>query len=260
MNYHDQHLHTYFSFDSEESFENYLVHHPDYFVSTEHFDLKNPWDNFNDSLPDYRAYAQKITELEKKYPTKFLTGIEIGVVPGQEKEIYAFLADKKYDLILLSIHQNGSFDYMDPKVLQMEKYQVIKNYFDQMITVLSHFKYGDVLSHFDYGLRQFSLSKKELIQHFEKELHTIMTLALKRNLAIELNAKSFDVYGNAELYDYFISTYVSLGGKFFTLGSDAHIATDYERAFPQMKQLLLNNGITELSLFLPEGRVQVPIK
>ncbi len=42
MNYYDQHLHTFLSFDSDEQFENYLAYQPAYFVATDHFDLKNP--------------------------------------------------------------------------------------------------------------------------------------------------------------------------------------------------------------------------
>ncbi len=30
MQYYDQHLHTYFSFDSEEKFENYLAYQPEF--------------------------------------------------------------------------------------------------------------------------------------------------------------------------------------------------------------------------------------
>ena len=42
MQYYDQHLHTFLSFDSEEQFENYLAYQPEIFVATDHLDIKNP--------------------------------------------------------------------------------------------------------------------------------------------------------------------------------------------------------------------------
>lgn len=48
---------------------------------------------------------------------------------------------------------------------------------------------------------------------------------------MELNAKSFLKYGNEDLYRYAVPLYQSVGGKLFTLGSDAHVAEDYQLGF-----------------------------
>lgn len=92
MQYYDQHLHTYFSFDSEELFEHYLINQPQYFVSTDHFDLNNPTSNGQDDIPNYPAYIKKLNQLEEINSTIFLKGIEIGVVPGQEQRIVDYLS------------------------------------------------------------------------------------------------------------------------------------------------------------------------
>lgn len=70
MQYYDQHLHTYFSFDSEEKFENYLAYQPEFFVSTDHFDLNNP-STGKDDIPDYPAYINKLDSLKKPIPPNF---------------------------------------------------------------------------------------------------------------------------------------------------------------------------------------------
>src|SRR5699024_12178164 len=100
MDYYDQHLHTYLSFDSQERFENYLIDSPQYFVTTDQFDLKNPYTNYNDDIPDYKELCKKMNKLEERYDTKFLKGIEIGVVPGQEEKILSYLNQHPYDLKL----------------------------------------------------------------------------------------------------------------------------------------------------------------
>ncbi len=49
-------------------------------------------------------------------------GIEIGYYVWAWARIsLAFLTDKEYDLKLLSVHHNGSFDYLEDPVLQLDK-------------------------------------------------------------------------------------------------------------------------------------------
>lgn len=254
MNYYDQHYHTFLSFDSEEKFENYLKHQPEVLVPTDHFDLKNAGTGFNDDIPDYLSLIKKIAVLEKSYDTKFLKGIELGIVPGQEAEIVDYLAKHPYDLKLLSIHQNGKFDYMDDVVLSKNKFDVAKIYFDQMSEVLDTFPDGHILTHFEYGLRRFDFSAQELEEYFEKELTTIFKKVIHRELAMEINAKSFGAYQNAHLYRYAIPLYQSLGGKLFTLGSDAHVAEDYRLLFTEMADLLREYGVEQLVVFQGKER------
>src|SRR5699024_8325257 len=249
MDYYDQHLHTYLSFDSQERFENYLIDSPQYFVATDHFDLKNPYTNYNDDIPDYQELCKKMNKLEERYDTKFLKGIEIGVVPGQEEKILSYLNQHPYDLKLVSIHQNGVFDYMDDVVLKKDKYNVAKQYFDQMSTVLDSFPEGQILTHFDYGLRRFDFTAQELEEHFEHKLTTISRKVISRQMAMEINAKSFGPYGNAKLYQYAIPLYQSLGGTLFTLGSDAHVASDFHLLFPEMSALLAEFSVDSLVVF-----------
>ncbi|GMA45990.1 PHP domain-containing protein [Tetragenococcus muriaticus] len=254
MKYYDQHLHTFLSFDSQEIFENYLLNNPAYFVATDHFDLHNPGDNFQDDIPDYEKLTQKINELKANYPTTFLKGVEIGVVPGQEKQINDYLAQNPYDLKLLSIHQNGKFDYIDDVVLKKDKYDVAKMYFDEMSKVLGTFDNAQILTHFEYGLRRLDFTPQELEEHFEKELTQILKKVIQKEMALELNAKSFGYYQNANLYRYVIPLYKSLGGKFFTLGSDAHQSEDYQALFPEMAGLLKEFGVNFLVTFQKNDR------
>lgn len=249
MKYYDQHLHTFLSFDSKESFEAYLDKGLEIFVATDHFDLQNPCSQFKDDIPDYEQLVLIHRKLTEKYPTKLLKGIEIGVVPGQQATIETYLQTHPYDLHLLSIHQNGQFDYMDDVVLTMDKLKTAQMYFDQMELVLQNFKYGHILTHFEYGLRRLSFSAEELANHFETQLTRILKLVIQRQMGLELNAKSFGKYQNAPLYDYIIPLYQSLGGKLFTLGSDAHVAKDYQLLFPEMAQLLAKHQVKQLALF-----------
>ena len=54
--------------------------------------------------------------------------------------------------------------------------------------------------------------------------------------------------------------YKSLGGHLFTLGSDAHKVEDYQMAFAQMKDLLLEFGIEEVVLYEAQQAHKVALK
>ena len=76
----DQHVHSNFSFDSNEDLENYInVSNKNDIVTTEHLDFANPIINYEDSSIEYLKYIEEITSLNKKYSNKFFSGIEIGL-------------------------------------------------------------------------------------------------------------------------------------------------------------------------------------
>lgn len=260
MNYYDQHLHTHHSFDSNETFENYLkTYSPTYFVSTEHLDFDNPYVKGADSIPEFEAYKKEIESLDKKHETTLLKGIEVGYVDYQHDRITSFLNEKDYDIILLSIHQNGRFDYMDDDVLALEVVDLIDDYYSRMLDAVKKADFANVLTHFDYGMRRLDLSVDEFKKYAEPYLIDIFKTIIEKDMAFELNAKSFIKYGNKALYEYAIPLYISLGGKLFTLGSDAHVAEDYELGFEEMGSLLKKHGIYELAVYQKQELTNVEL-
>lgn len=67
------------------------------------------------------------------------------------------------------------------------------------------------------------------------------------------------LYQNEALYRYAVPLYQSLGGKLFTLGSDAHVAADYQNLFPEMQQLLRDFGVNEVATYVGEHLTLVEI-
>ncbi|MGF2055047.1 PHP domain-containing protein [Vagococcus fluvialis] len=255
--YYDQHLHTHHSFDSEEKIENYFKVTSKQLVTTEHLDFHNPYDNFNDNIPDFVLYETELKKLEQEFNRSILRGIEIGYVPAHDERINEFLADKPYDLLLLSTHQNDEIDFMDPIVRTFEKKRLIHEYYEQMIVSVEKMPHTNVLTHFDYGMRQIDITVDEFQKLAEPFLIQLFKQVIAADLAFELNAKSFVKYGNKHLYEYAVPLYISLGGTLFTLGSDAHVAEDYELGFAEMKTLLRTNGVSELAIFKEQKRKQV---
>ena len=56
-------------------------------------------------------------------------------------------------------------------------------------------------------------------------------------------------YKKENLYSYMIEKYLRMGGKLFTLGSDAHNIKDYAYKFDDARKFLLARNIKEIILF-----------
>lgn len=246
----DQHVHSSFSFDSNEDLENYInVSDNNDIITTEHLDFENPIINYKDSSIDYLKYVEQIKNSNKKYSNKFFSGIEIGYTPYSEKRIVDFLKDKNFNLKLLSIHQNGIYDFMciNKRLIRLE--YLVKEYFEQMIQALESSIKFDVLAHFEYGLRIINISVIDFDRLASVFLNKIIELIVKKEIAFEVNTKSMYKYKKENLYSYMIEKYLKKGGKLFTLGSDAHNIKDYAYKFDEATKFLLNKNIKEIILF-----------
>ena len=246
----DQHVHSSFSFDSNENLENYInVCNENDMITTEHLDFENSIINYKDSLFDYLKYIEQVRNLNQKYSNKFFLGIEIGYTPNSEKRIEDFLKDKNFNLKLLSIHQNGNYDYMcvNKKLISLEV--LIQEYFEQMIQALESSIKFDVLAHFEYGLRMIDISVTDFDNLASIFLNKIIELIVKKEIAFEVNTKSMYKYKKENLYNYMIEKYIKKGGRLFTLGSDAHNIKEYAYKFDEAKKFLLSKNIKEIILF-----------
>ena len=246
----DQHVHSNFSFYSNEDLENYInISGGNDIITTEHLDLENPIINYKDSLIDYLKYKEKIENLKKKYSNKFFSGIEIGYTQKSEKRIEDFLKNKNFNLKLLSIHQNGIYDFMciNRKLIKLEV--LVKEYFEVMIQALESSIKFDVLAHFEYGLRITDISVVEFDNLASIFLNKIIELIVKKEIALEVNTKSMYKYKKENLYSYMIEKYLKKSGKLFTLGSDAHNIKEYAYKFNEAKKFLLSKNIKEIILF-----------
>ena len=246
----DQHVHSSFSFDSNENLENYInVCNENDMITTEHLDFENPIINYEDSSIEYLKYIEEITSLNKKYSNKFFLGIEIGYTPNSEKRIEDFLKDKNFNLKLLSIHQNGNYDYMcaNKKLISLEV--LIQEYFEQMIQALESSIEFNVLAHFEYSLRMIDISVTDFDNLASVFLNKIIELIVKKEITFEVNTKSMYKYKKENLYNYIIEKYIKKGGRLFTLGSDAHNIKEYAYKFDEAKKFLLSKNIKEIILF-----------
>lgn len=258
MHYYDQHMHTYFSPDSKEQFENYLNLSNKPLITTEHLDYFSPAQKQADFIPDYQSYCETITQLNQIFDDRIRKGIEVGYTAADVDRTKAYLADKEYDLMLLSIHHNGRYNFMQVSNRDVPLDRTLNHYYDLMLAGINALPEANVLAHFDYGLRRYTVSVADL-RTVETQLLTVFDAAVKNGLAFELNTKSMFRHENAPLYDYAINLYKEVGGTQFTIGSDAHRASDYEAYFDEAYRLLKKHGVNELVVFQKGQPIPVEI-
>lgn len=259
MKYYDQHLHTYYSPDSIETFENYLKQSDLPVVTTEHLDFYSPEQKIDDVILDYAGYTERIKELNKDYANRLLKGIEVGFTYKNRHRIESYLKGKTFDIILFSIHHNGRENFMqinhDTKDLAMH----LDEYYSLMLQGIKLAPYANVLAHFDYGLRGYDDVSISDLKRIEVTLIEILKTIIKQNQALELNTRSMYRFGNAHLYDYIIGLYRSLGGELFTVSSDGHVAEDYQLHFKDAFSLLQKHRVEELVVYQNQRAKRVSI-
>lgn len=238
----DNHLHTHFSYDSDAAFQDYLESFDGEIVTTEHYDVSNPYSK-QDDVPDYEAYVAEIADLNATYGNRIKKGIEIGYYQPREADIIAYLADKDFDLKLLSVHHNGVNDYLDEEVADMDKHTIMQEYLDKLEYAIGRVE-ADVLAHFDYGFRLFDVSVEEL-KTYEEQLRRIFKKMIDHGLAFELNSKSMYLYNHEHLYVYALDLVKELGCHKYSIGSDGHKLEHFRLQFDRIQKMLQEKGIEE---------------
>lgn len=244
----DQHMHTYFSPDASETFEEYLKQTTGPIVTTEHLDFNDCYNNGQDTVLDYAAYSSHIDQLNAQYGNSIRKGIEIGYTKDSHQQIHDYLKGKEFDVQLLSVHQNGQYDFLQAIVKEKDARNVMNEYFQLVLEALENFPTANVLSHFDYGIRLFDVSVEDL-QEYQPILKDILQKVIDNNMSFELNTRSMYQYGNDTLYDQMIRWYLEEGGTSFSLGSDAHSTDYYGFHFEKAVKLLKTHGVATITIY-----------
>lgn len=255
MKLYDQHVHSGFSFDSEQDPREYLVAAEklglEYFVLTDHCDL-NYFDRGSDLFFDLKEQDKCLSELQKEFPSiKILRGIEIGYKPSELKRIKQIIKDNRFDVINFSLHESDNIDYYEKTDYQRAGIMnALDIYFKRELEMAKSFDDYDVFCHLDYGFKTaYKMDKSLKISLFEDILSQIMKEVIKREKALEINIK---VQGeiNLEHTRYILNLYKSLGGKYLTLSSDAHSVNRFCDSFDKYTKVIKEEGFDELVYFL----------
>lgn len=257
----DTHMHCDYSCDSEMKLEDALAAATEQGVGltvTEHWDYDYPTnpDAFTFDIDEYFARFMPLRS------DKALIGIEIGM------QTHTAEADKKiaqshaFDYVLASIHCIGRRDLYEPTCYEgRTRQQIVEEFLHESITCLEQERDFDAFAHIDYICRYWPYpgAERELRLSDAPELFDrLLTLLIEKNKPIEINTRRLDdaaaVAGLLSLY----KRYHELGGRFCTLGSDAHYKEHVGRRLQETLELAKECGLTPVyfkarKMYIMEG-------
>lgn len=232
--YFDSHVHTSFSPDSRQPMQGHCARAVqlglDGVCFTEHLDF-DPL-----SLGYYRpeAYFDEISRLREQYDGRLviLSGLELSEPHRHPRELEQ--AQKRpYDFILGSVHYwlGGLF----PREMCQQGMDASRCYARYWEHVLQMVQCGgfDAVGHLDFPKRYF-----KCLEYTDSMLDEIFRTMQKNGLVLEINTSSLrcgldePMPGKALL-----QRCIARGGRYVTLGSDAHYSKDLGTGLPQARAL-----------------------
>ena len=240
----DLHVHTDNSFDGNHSAtffcEKAEVLDLRAIAFTDHCEV----DQFRTDLEYEKRIFQAFFEVAKvrsafKGKMIVLNGIELGQPAFDIETAEDIIARYDYDQIIGSVHnlRGGEDFYFMENLSISEAKDLLKQYFDEIIIMLEWGNF-DVLAHLTYPLRYFySKSNLEIdLSEFEEQIEKILQLTAEKGIALEINTAALRQPLNKLSPELdIIKKFKEMGGRYVTVGSDAHfaehLAADIEKAY-----------------------------
>lgn len=233
----DLHIHSNNSFDAEntveELCESALSSGLGVIAVTDHCEAEfiNAGDNcefgsFDRQIP---KSLSDIAMAAEKYRgrLKVLRGLELGEPMHDPAQTEKALAYGELDFTLASVHNlrgRDDFYYMDFDSVDINL--ILREYFEELAETASFDRF-DSLAHLTYPIRYIFERTGEFpdLSLFYAQIDNIFNILIKNNKALEINVSGLFKPMNQTLPDLpLVKRFRELGGKYITVGSDAHTA------------------------------------
>ena len=223
----DSHSHTVFSDDSEMPAEEALRAARAKglgIVFTEHCDYDYPAAGEETFLFDPEAYWAAYEPLRD---AGLSLGVEMGMMESAREKNAVFIARVPFDFVLASIHFLRVKDLYHAEAYEgREKDEMYREYFSVMRAEIYAHPYIDALAHIDYIARNAPFENPEISYGtFAEEIDGVLRALVETETVIEINTRRLGTpRGIKELAPVY-RRYRELGGRYVTIGSDAHVPT-----------------------------------
>lgn len=255
----DVHIHSEYSHDStcpvSQIYQTALEKKMDVVCITDHCDLYPA--HQTQEIVDYRTQVFRgISETIKDYKdVEILIGVELGggfIRPELAQQV---IGSQPYDMVIGSVHgimfrgermSTSKFDFGSVDEAAMMEY--LDGYMDASIYIAEKLDV-DVLAHLTYILRYLNGKyQKNMDWHiFEEKIRRVFRALIARGIALEINTSCVGSFYDEWLpAKEIVELYIAMGGRLFTLGSDAHKSEKIGNGFEDVKDYLRQKGIDTL--------------
>jgi histidinol-phosphatase (PHP family) len=262
----DLHIHSQYSFDGTASLEAICEsarnRGVDIIALTDHCDMLDGPEGISAYLACEQELKKRYAELEKN-ELQVLYGVELGNPHEFPRETEAFLARRKFDFIIGSIHflPDGSDIYKLPYSTPEEIDDMFRQHFRSMRKLV---EYGgfDTLAHMDYPIRKLQGKLSSVsIRAYRDLIEPILQILVEKGIALEINTRgTYDWQNRVGPEDWVLEHYRKLGGKYVTIGSDAHVAKYVGAGFAEAAAALKRAGFDSYTVYKDRCPVQIPLE
>jgi histidinol-phosphatase (PHP family) len=251
---HDYHVHSHFSCDAEASMDAMCQAAITAGICelgfSDHFDL-HPNEPFRDYL-DPESWWQSFEKCRNTYSSAVTlrAGVEVGEPHRFPQDVQQLLQGYPWDYVLGSLHWVGDTCVFDRAFFQKDEQSTYLAYFRELECLVDDGVF-DILAHFDvvkrYGYEYYGEFQAE---SYEEPIRRILHKLADRNLALEVNTstlrRSIQIPSPDSLI---IQWFLEEGGRFLTLGSDAHIPQDVGFGLGSLETMVKSMGYCGLAQF-----------
>lgn len=193
---------------------------------------------------------------------KVFSGIELGQPLQNPVAAKEATENNQFDFVLCSVHNvRGREDFYSIDYSSVPVSDVLNQYFDE---VLETAKWGnfDSLAHLTYPLRYIVGEHKIHVDPylFSDKIDDILKILVENDKALEVNTSGLRQKIGTTLPDFdIIKRFHDLGGKYITIGSDAHRWADVGFGLEQGLCLIKKAGFAYYTVFDKHVPVPIPI-
>ena len=262
----DYHIHTSFSPDSSTDPEEFCSRAVELGIPeigfSEHWDV-NPYED--KSVTHFlkpAAWWQEITRLRGLFAGQLVVraGIEVGEPHLYGPATASMLSTLPFDYVFGSVH------FVDEHMMFDEDYfrqhtadEVYLSYFAELEKMVRDSDL-DIVAHFDIPVRTARPILGYEISRYEQPIRRVLKLVIERDLALDVNVSGLrKPAGNLMPDPLILRWYHDMGGKYLTLGSDAHRLDQLGLNLDQAVQAIRLAGFTHLTRYDQRQRSQVPL-
>lgn len=252
----DLHTHSRNSHDSTEPFEAMcqaaIAAGLGGIALTDHLDLgPETTPNWPDMLTASVAEATEAAERHRPH-LKVLRGVEIGEPICDIEAANGILRQYELDIVLLGMHSaDRHHDLCRQDHAAMDPDEMLTNYFSELLAMAEWDGYN-VLAHIGYPLRYVLRDRGVTwsLDNFSAEIDAVLSLVAETGRALEVNTAGPN-RGTGELTADVkqLRRFKELGGRYVTLGSDAHAAKFVGGCFDMGLSIIKEAGFEYLTHF-----------
>lgn len=263
----DTHAHSIYSFDGHDSVDNIcrqaVANRVSVLAITDHAEaLAGVPLNLKEKERCTLSFNAIEKAARKLSPSlTLLRGCELGQPHMNTEYSNQILSSFDFDYVIGSMHFfPGNIDLYDVRYTRKNYREYMNIYFDETLKMLDYEGYQS-LGHLDYITRLLDhcFDGAPNYKEFKPAVDKIIKKVADRGLALEVNTSSLRKKGALAMEGWILELFFKYGGRYITIGSDAHFASDVGSGFDEAFMLISKCGFKNYNYYINKEPVSVPI-